>query len=246
MEHNIDALRIRFKHLLDNLCDDYCFADYIMEGTPEDIDCSWLEANDAMEALDIWTGAGATKFVIGTDDCDYVIKFQPPCVDAEYNYCQREAEVYREAQRRGYADKFAWTDHLFDYSFIYGDEEYVIPVYIMEWCQCSYEMIYDDADDYNFKKFCTSRGLLPNSDDSREKYDNSKCGSDDHERIMAWAFSVWGLNYNEPKDRAIVDFMREMFINDIHAGNWGWCNNQLVLVDYSGYGSNYNERSMNY
>ena len=241
MAHNIVELRERFGNLLDILCKNYNLGDYIDGSCPEDIECSWEGYNDAAAQLDIWSGSGATKFVIGTDDCDYIIKFCPNSED--FDYCAREVEVYEEAVRAGYADKFAWCAKLFDYEF---NDWCTLPIYVMEWCQCSYDRIDDEMDDWHYTKYCSSRGI-EKSDDAIIAYDNEGRGGQDYEeRMMEWAFSVWGLDYKNPKHYGICEFMKSMFINDIHAGNWGWCNNRLVLVDYSGYGDNYDERSINY
>ena len=242
MVHNIEMLRERFGHLLDTLCDDYHLGDYIDGRCPEDIDCEWEEFGNAADSLNIWLGSGATKLVIGTDDCDYIIKFCPNAPD--YDYCGREVEIYREAVRAGYADKFAWCDYLFDYDF---NDCYTIPVYVMEWCQCSYDMIDDEMDDYHFTKYCTSHNLDKKADGAYDEYNsNGRYSGEYDERMMEWAYSIWGLDYHNPEHYAFCNFMREMFINDIHAGNWGWCDNRLVLVDYSGYGDCETCRSINY
>ena len=239
MAHNIEALRERFGHLLDTLCKEYGFGDYIDGRCPEDIECGWEEYNDAADQLDIWTNCGASKFVIGDGNCDYIIKFCPNGPD--YDYCGREAEIYEEAVRAGYADKFAWCAYLFDYEF---NDWYTIPVYVMQWCQCSYDMIDDEVDDWHYTQYCSSHNI-GKGDEAFEKY----CSEGRHdknyqERMIEWAFSVWGLEYD--KDYDICNFMKKMYINDIHAGNWGWCGNKLVLVDYSGYGEDMSCRSIYY
>ena len=244
MAHNMEALRERFGNLLDVLMHDFNLEKYIYEGTPEDIDCSWDEQQDAADHYGIWVGTGATKFVIGDDNCDYVIKFQPPYADGgDFDYCAREVEVYEEAVRAGYADKFAWCAHLLDYD-IDGD---TLPIYVMEWCKCDYDMIGDEMDDYHYTKFCASNGIAKGEDDAYDKYIDSKnkepyCYQ---ERMMEWAFSVWGLDYHS-EDYALCNFMKRMSINDLHSGNWGWCDNRLVLTDYSGYGECLSARSIDY
>ena len=241
MEHNMVELRERFGHLLDALCKDYKLGDYIDGSCPEDIECNWEGYEDAASCYGIWTGSGCTKLVIGDDNCDYIIKFCPQ--GYAYDYCAREVEIYNEAIRAGYADKFAWCAKLFDYEF---NESFCLPVYVMEWCQCSYDMIDDEMDDWHYTKYCSSTGISKGDDDAYEKYCDSRdnCDVTYSERMLEWAFDCWGGEYSSSSD--FVIFMRNMFINDIHAGNWGWCNNRLVLVDYSGYGENYNERSINY
>ena len=240
MEHNIAELRERFHNLLDTLCDKYNFGEYIDGRCPEDIDCEWEGYNDAANHLGIWTGSGATKFVIGDEHCDYIIKFCPQ--DEGFDYCAREVEIYKEAVRAGYADKFAWCEHLFDYDF---NESMNLDVYVMEWCQCSYDMIDDEMDDWHYTQYCSSHNLNK-GDDAFEKYcSEGRDNKDYQERMMEWAFSVWGLDYHG-EDYAICNFMKRMYINDIHAGNWGWHNNKLVLVDYSGYGDCLSCRSIYY
>ena len=243
MAHNIVELRDRFKRLLDNLCERYNFAEYI-ENEPEDLWNDWEEYDDAANDCDIWVSTGCTKFVIGDGNNDYIIKFQPPCVANEgYDYCGREVEIYKAAMEKGFEDKFAWTDFLFDYHF---NDSICVPVYVMEWCQCSYDMIDDEMDDWHYTRFCSSNGITKGDDEAYERYTDSRdnCDVSYSERMLEWAFDCWGGEYSSSSD--FVIFMRNMFINDIHAGNWGWCNNRLVLVDYSGYGENYDERSINY
>lgn len=242
MIHNIDALRERFHHLLDVLVSDYNLGCYIDGCCPEELENGWWDDyNKAAENLGIWTGTGATKFIIGDDNCDYIIKFSP-CI-SDFDYCGREVEVYEEAEKAGHADKFAWCEYLFDYEF---NDCFCLPVYVMEWCQCGYDMIDDEMDEYTFQRYCTLRGVDDN-DNTREDYSNSDMRGEYQENMMVWAYSHWGLDYYAPSDENdIAKFMRKMFINDIHAGNWGWCNNRLVLVDYSGFGENFNERSILY
>ena len=243
MEHNIEALRERFGNLLDALCDDFGLGRYIDGSCPEDIECEWEGYNDAADHYGIWTGSGCTKLVIGDDNCDYIIKFCP--FHSDFDYCAREVEVYEEATRAGYADKFAWCAKLFDYDF---NESFCLPVYVMEWCQCSYDMIDDEMDDWHYTKYCSSHGITKGEDDAYERYCDSRNDNsvEFDERMMEWAYSVWGLDYHNPEHYGFCRFMRDMSINDIHSGNWGWCNNHLVLVDYSGYGENFAARSINY
>ena len=248
MAHNIEALRERFGNLLDALCHEHGLGECINGGCPEDVDWNWCDSGyqGAADHYGIWTGTGATKYVIGTDDCDYIIKFCP-CAD-DYDYCAREVEVYEEAVRAGHADKFAWCAKLFDYDF---NESFNLPVYVMEWCQCDYNMISDEMDDYHYTKFCSVTGYKKGEFDSYDKYTSDyKYERDLDEKMMEWAYSVWGLDYNAPvapeAGMTIAQFMRKMYINDLHAGNWGWCNNRLVLTDYSGYGDCYSGREINY
>lgn len=248
MVHNIEALRERFYNLFSKLMGEYELEKALYEGEPESVEDCWGKEREAVSDLHIWIGTGCTKFVIGDEDCDYIIKFQPPFADidevGEYDYCAREVEIYNKAVVEGFADKFAWCAKLFDYK----TPDYVLPVYIMEYCQCSYTAIDDDMDDWHYTNYCTSRHI-EKSDEAYAQYDEVKWDKGFDERMMEWAYSVWGLDYNAVPDygvKTIVQFMREMFINDIHCGNWGWCKNKLVLVDYSGYGDSLEAREICY
>ena len=84
---------------------------------------------------------------------------------------------------------------------------------------------------------------LEDCDATRSKYNTVKYNKDLGERMMEWACSVWNLPY---ANGGIAKFMRDMYINDIHCGNWGWIGDRLVLVDYSGYGEYYSDRDIDY
>ena len=239
MTHNIEELRDRFKHLLDTLCGDYAFGDYVDGCCAEDLDYHWERYNDAADNLGIWTGTGATKFVIGDEGCDYVIKFCPQGDD--YDYCAREVEVYEEAVRAGYADKFAWCAKLFDYDF---NESMNIPVYVMEWCKCDYDMISDEVDDWEYTNYCKSKHIEKSDEALHEYYSKARYNRGCGERMFAWANEHWAMTVEQVNQ--FRRFMYAMFINDIHPGNWGWCDNRLVLVDYSGYGEDHECRSLDY
>lgn len=243
MKHNIAELRERFHKLLMQLDRDYNLSDnfYDCDEDAEEFECMWEERDNACDDLHIWTACGATKFVIGTDDCDYIIKFQ---LFDSFDYCGREVETYNAAKARGLEDKFAWCDKLFDFTFSCRGDERTVPVYVMEWCQCGYEMISDDASEYCYRRYITKHEL-PDCEESREKYYDSE-GYIERIDILEWACDVWGTPYGETSSDAILDFLREMQVNDLHAGNWGWCDRRLVLTDYSGYGENLAGRRIDY
>ena len=243
MKHNIAELKERFYDLLMALDRNYNLSDYFYDcdEDAEEFECMWREREDACSDLHIWTATGATKFVIGTDDCDYIIKFQ---LFDSFDYCAREVETYNAAKARGLEDKFAWCDKLFDFTFSCEGDERTIPVYVMEWCQCGYEMISDDAYEYCYRRYITKKDL-PDCQESREKYYNSE-GYVDRIDILEWACDVWGTPYGEGSSAAILNFLREMRVNDLHAGNWGWNDRRLVLTDYSGYGDNLLARRIDY
>jgi hypothetical protein len=245
MAHNIEQLREEFKSLMDTLMYKYNLKDYL-DCTPEEIDMNWKEGAQAEDDLGIWSACGCTKFVIGTPNDKYIIKFQPFSIDDDtynedgFNYCAREVDVYKEAERAGFGDKFAWSEFLFDYEV----DGWTIPMFVMEKCHCSSCDISDDMDDWHYSKFCESAGVEKSDEAFHEYNSNYKYNKSYDSRMMEWACSVWG--FVDTEAARIVEFMRDMCINDIHCGNWGWCDNRLVLTDYSGYGSCMEIRSINY
>ena len=205
MLHNIDALKVRFTNLLDTLCREYNFAENIVDGEPEEVWDNWEQYDDACEALNIWCATGATKFVIGDDHCDYIIKIQPPCVDG-MDYCAREVAVYNAAVVNGFEDKFAWTAKLFDFHF---NDSICLPVYVMEWCQCSYDMIDDEMDDWHYTNYC-SYHCLEKGDEAYNEYNSALDGRERNYSVMMleWAFDMWGGEYTG--DNEFIQFMRKM------------------------------------
>ena len=194
----------------------------------------------------IWVENGATRLIVGTKDKDYILKIQPPYADVgNFDYCAQEAEIYAEAVKCGFSDKFAWCEHLLNYDL--GDMS--LPVYIMEWCDCSYNKVYDVMDSWHYSKYCTTHGVARTKktyEDYRKSHKENYEGYS--KRMIEWAYDCWGLDYNAPigNDLTMVQFMCMMYIGDIHAGNWGWRDGRLVLVDYAGYGSDLANRYLGY
>ena len=237
MKHNIVEIRSMFKEIIDTLVNDYGFGEAIIESdSPEDLYGVWEKAMEAEVQLGLWFGNGATKFVIGVCDYDYVLKF----TRCKYDYCKREVETYNAAEGEGFEDAFAWTAHLFDYDI----DGITIPMYVMERCDCDDCAIGDDICEFEFREYCTTNGLVDNSE-NREKFYCERDYDAHDETVMDWACEHWGVERCS-NERTVVDFMREMYINDIHSGNWGWSGNRLVLVDYSGYGDCLYDRTIRY
>lgn len=244
MKHNIAELKERFYSLLEKLDRDYNFSDnfYDCGGSAEEFLWMWEEQEDACDDLHIWTANGATKIVIGTYDFDYIIKFQ---LSDSFDYCAREVETYNAAEASGLEDKFAWCDKLFDFTFSCQGNEKTVPVYVMEWCKCDYDTISDVSYEYHYHKYISSHAL-EDCIESRNKFYNSDEYDDDGKSVLEWACDIWGTPYGEASSAEILTFLRDMRINDLHAGNWGWCNNRLVLTDYSGYGEDLFSRNIDY
>lgn len=240
MKHDIEKLKVRFRDLLDMLTDEYGMSEYIDDSDSESFEYNWEEFSEAVEDIDVWMATGASKVVIGDEMRDYVIKFQLP--GSDFNYCEREVETYHEAIALGLESRFAWCAKLFNYPFVRGKHVIIIPIYVMEYCECGYESIDSEVHEYKYKEFCSEHGYEEN-EDSLEEFGDS-CWDADGPTVLEWAFSEWGSNEGERQE--VISFLYKMRINDLHPGNWGWCNGHLVMIDYSGYGEDLEERVLRY
>lgn len=243
MIHNIERVSEQYKSLLDMMVE-HGFAKAVCEACcAEDISYEWRRdrGHEVFEELDIWMSCGATRCCIGLNsDTEYVIKFQLD--DEACDYCAREASISKDAEKCGFGDFFAKSEPLFDYTFTYNDEDRKIKVYAMEWCHCSYDDVSDDSYNYHYSKFCEDNNLDASSDDSRDLFSDEEerraCDDENSESnigMIEYAKSTWGI-LDEDFLRDLIKFMRDWEINDLHAGNWGYKGNKLVMVDYGGYG----------
>lgn len=250
MIHNIERVREQYRGLLDKMVE-HGFAKVICDGCCTDnIAYNWEECEETMDELDMWMSYGATRCCLGLNaDTEYVIKFQ---LDEDgCDYCAREATISRHAEQCGFGDYFAKCEPLFNYTFTYGDNNKKIEVYVMEWCYCSYDDVSDDSYNYHYTKFCEDNNLDASSDDSRDLFsdEEDRRASDDENSesnfgMIEYAKSTWGVT-DEQFIYDLIEFMRDWEINDLHAGNWGYKGDKLVMVDYGGYGI-IEERNLDY
>lgn len=243
MIHNIERVREQYKDLLDKMVE-RGFAKAVCKACcADDISYEWRCDCDenVFDELDMWMSCGATRCCLGLNsDTEYVIKFQ---VDKdECDYCDREASISRDAEKCGFGDFFAKSEPLFDYTFTYDNKDKMVKVYVMEWCYCDYDTVSDDSYRYHYSKFCEDNNLDASSDDSRDLFsdEEERRASDDENSesnfgMIEYAKSTWGV-IDEQFIHDLIDFMRDWEINDLHAGNWGYKGNKLVMVDYGGYG----------
>lgn len=177
---------------------------------------------------------GCCRAVIFHDDWDYVLKFsynQDQMYDKDGNcigamdYCANEAFIYQEALKVGLADYFAECIYLGQI----GDSN--INLYLMTRCNCDADRVYSGSCDAAFKIFCEDKGYdhANPSDEMYEEFDDYYCEDDDN--IFEFAREQWGSIADRVKS-----FCSEMGVNDIHCGNWGFLGEQLIIIDYAGYG----------
>ena len=153
---------------------------------------------------------GATKAVFISFDFDWVIKVNLP--GEEFDWCGREYENYRLAEERGLGYYFAASEFLGEFEGI--------KFYAQEYVDCDEGV---DSEIY---------------DSLKARYKSSDNDVDDD--------CLWGeveeldaearveLLYN---DDALVRFIWERRINDLHCGNFGIKGDHYVMIDYSGFGA---------
>lgn len=231
MKYNKQAVIDRYTQYLDKMCKELSFYKVFYEAYDvEDAVAGWKQSY-VMEDDGCWFASGCTRFVMGDDYCDYVIKFQRNFDEIDYGII--EYNIYRDAVAAGYGDKFVWCDHLMDYK-VPNEENEIIKVYVYKYAQCSYDMISDDSYDYHFRSYCEQEGLDADSDDAREEYHTRDGDYTSTRAMLEFAENFWHMTRDELT--AFVYFLSEHHVNDLHCGNWGYDDNLLVLTDYAGYG----------
>lgn len=121
---------------------------------------------------------------------------------SSWDYCDREASLYKSACRSGVERFFACTEYI-------GDALGKVPVYAAERCK-----------EYEWDKVC--RPL--------------KVGSLVKLGVPPDVAGVLSAQYKTEDLCALVRFLREFHVNDLHAGNWGMGRDgNLKIIDYAGY-----------
>ena len=172
--------------------------------------------------------AGCSKIVIYDDHCDYVLKVATDTLD---DYCGTEAKIYADAVKLGVDSCFAQCTKLMTYAE--GHREW--DIYMMEFCECGYDMVAEKTDNFQYRSYLAKTGkpdTRETEEEFYEKYDTSdgQCTSG----MIAYAIDCWRLPL--AKLEVLLKLLAEYRVNDLHCGNWGYIDGQLVLVDYSGYG----------
>ena len=168
--------------------------------------------------------SGATKMVFLSDDLDeWVIKvpflFSPDIAPGSKGYedfCYAEMEVYEEAEKEGLAQYFAPT-----YFYTIVDD---IPFYVQKRAECN-----SDINEDVFFSYCSNsydREDFESEDDYYSAVNDDAEYMEDCDRLSA-IFGGWITK--------LINFFDDRGIGDFHAGNFGFINNEPVLIDYSGY-----------
>jgi len=176
----------------------------------------------------LYVDDGACRVVIiDTKHRDFVLKYG--WKDSDKKYCEREACICIDAEKEGVGQYFAWTHYICEYQ---GRS-----IYAMEYLDCNDEDIDDKSSDYNWDLFCEDNSFDKEKDredwEVRDEFWDSYNDSTDHTYgVIRYMFSMISAADAMKLDHIIWNWD----INDMHAGNFGYRNGQLVMCDYAGYG----------
>ena len=170
-----------------------------------------MYCNDYCEKYELSINSGCTRVVLIPHNEDFVFKIQYE--EDNIDYCQQETDIYNEAERRGIGEYFAWSVFVGKYG--------AALVYAMEKVDADEYRASDDSFQYHVDKWCEETGEC--GDDYDGEYD-------DHDAMIEFAVA-----HNGGRMREVEDFIVHLGINDLHAANWGYRGDTLVLIDYGGY-----------
>ena len=226
MKINKTEISEKAKQIINDLVENYSFSDFISEISYQNF-IDWQDLNpNYSNKYEIKNGA--TRFVIyERENPNFVLKFLREDDDDEINYNEIETVVYEYAEKEKISEFFAWSYKLFDFDF----NGKILPIYAMEFVESDEDNIYEDSDNYQFKLFCKEEGLDPEDEESREKFDDNYCCVSGTNAMLEFAEDYWG----EEEFNSVSDLLRRANIHDLHCGNWGYRDNQLVIIDYAGY-----------
>lgn len=222
-EATTEYLRDWAVSILDDLCGlkgGVEFTEFLRSGRSKDWHNFYWENQASICNMGIELYSGATKGVIADEDCCYVIKL-PFLNDRDgepaFDYCRAEWRNFLKAREQGLEEHFAWIEKVVDYLGY--------PVYVMEYIEVDEERNSSEA-----YKYITSKWEETNDEDELE-YRENRCFTDE-DSMLELAYHEWGSDC-----RRMEAFLFDNLINDLHAGNVGWRDGELVLCDYSGYGA---------
>ena len=226
--HNIAAVKKFYKNLFDEVCEDTgWFLNFFLSRTNKEVFLNSY-CNDIHPDLHI--AFGETKLVLWEDSLPYVIKIPFNYFDPNNpNYCEIELINYRNVVKNSkkLADCFAWCDYLFDYLDV--------PIYIMEKAIVNEEEIesraYDSAFNYSLNHSGIHNDDSPEYIEFCEKFSKSYYEMTYSDQMQCLLDEEWGAELG----LAFDDYCQENEINDRHPGNFGYVDNHLVIIDYSGF-----------
>lgn len=167
--------------------------------------------------------SGASRLVIwDMGYLDYVIKLP---IRPEYErYCIHEVELYHKAVEAGVEAQFGWCEEIGDYDGI--------TVYAMEYLDCDYDGISDATYTWGYEKYCSEQKIDSSLESSRKQYNSHYWDTyEDSSLLLDW----FEDHLIKPVAAAFDRFINECEISDIHPGNIGYRDTEIVLCDYAGW-----------
>jgi len=238
MKINKTEISEKAKQIINDLVENYSFLDFISEISYKNFS-NWEDLNqNYSNKYEIKNGA--SRFVIyEKENPNFVLKFLREYGDSKFydsetktkspiNYNEIETVIYEYAEKENISEFFAWSYKLFDFDF----NGKILPIYVMEFIDSDEDIISEDSGDYQFKLFCEEEGLDPEDEESREKFnDNNHCCVNGTDAMLEFAENYWG----EEEFNSVSSLLERANVHDLHCGNWGYRDNQLVIIDYAGY-----------
>lgn len=190
---------------------------------------TWNEIQRDYLPHHVQTAAGMTRVVLIDDDMPFVLKICFGLESTKTDFNQVEVDVYDEAKKRGVANHFAWIAKLIDKS------EYGCDIYVCEKCDMEEDALEERSYSVAYEHFLLDEDL----DDNEESRDKFEDHNDSGDNMRQLACEVWGEDEFCRVESVLEDIVHDKYHAanlDIHSGNWGYRDEELVLTDYAGYG----------
>lgn len=199
--------------VLDNLCVSNDFGTFLDTRSSYASD-TWLREQLQYAPDYLSFARGISKFVLINDNDEWVLKI--PFYFETVDYCDLEVKNYQHAQKAGVERFFAETYFLMNYNDV--------PCYIMRKVSCDETMMENDL----YHRTIESGNM---TEEETVRYISQM----DDEEIL---YNLCDFYFDPVSKERLFDFLNDKGINDIHAGNIGYINNSVVIIDYSGYSAN--------
>ena len=222
MEHNIDAIREEAEVLLYELNTKAHFEEFTSGRMTF---CDWFYTYKKDIPSFIKTSLGCTRFVFwDANKSDQVFKMNVDVNDIDYG--RQEEYVYNKAVEAGVAECFAWIHKIIDNG--------MRSIYAMPYCIVDCYKMSSDSYEYHARQYCDGMGYDFDhlTDDQRSEVDDMVDGYSDSDGMMDYVSNSFDSDIYD----LFCSFVDDIDLNDLHCGNWGYLNGQLVVVDYAGFG----------
>jgi hypothetical protein len=254
---NKQSIFNHFAAIIDNMLDNSLFFDTYFQA-PYMLETICGSIDDPAVPEDVSLHFGITRGCIVDDNFDYVVKFD---IDRDFfndSLCYREIDIYRAAESQHlehYFTKpifigtfcktinfysiqnierhFDWVDYdpkWFEEEFIKEEDNFgdIIPITIQIPLYA-----YPKANAYKYTNFAANEALK--YEEQAKSIVSPLKGR--HLQIAMEFIFRYGIEEYEK----ISEFMYEYNINDLHYGNIGEIDGQLILIDFAGYHSSYSQ-----